>query len=317
MAFRWGPRVFIPTPEVCVRTTVGNAAPVRRLVLLLLLAAAALGAGGCGAREEASAFEERVRAEGRELRERGRELRERVVARVERVLEDLEQAVPEAGPTTRAPSAQGRTERTEVDLFLTRILRSVDAYWTETLTSAGRQEPTVRYAWVPPGEQLRSDCGAVADDRAAFYCPADDTIYVAQVLAAELYQGVARGFPGQAAGYGRAVGDFGVAYIVAHEYAHNLQQELGFFRTGGRGSSTRPFELQADCMAGLWGNSVYREGKLQPGDVEEAMSTALAVGDFDYGNEQHHGTPEERRDAWLTGFRDGDPTVCAQYVPPV
>lgn len=118
-------------------------------------------------------------------------------------------------------------------------------------------------------------------------------------------------------GYGWGVGDFGVAYIVAHEYAHNLQQELGFFRTGGRGRSTRPFELQADCMAGLWGNSVYREGKLQPGDVEEAMSTALAVGDFDYGNEQHHGTPEERRDAWLLGFEGGDPADCARFVPAV
>lgn len=316
--------MLLPTQEVCFRTTTGNAAPVRRVVLLLLLLLAGLGAGGCGAREEASRFEEEVRAEGRELRERGEELRERgrrlrarVVARVERVLDDLEQAVPEAGPRTRAPSAQGRTERTEIDLFLTRILRSVDAYWTETLTSAGRPEPTVRYAWVPPGERLRSGCGAVADDRAAFYCPADDTIYIAQVFAAELYQGVARGFPGQAAGYGRAVGDFGVAYIVAHEYAHNLQQELGFFRTGGRGSSTRPFELQADCMAGLWGNSVYRAGKLQPGDVEEAMNTALAVGDFDFGNEQHHGTPAERRDAWLAGFRGGDPEACARFVPAV
>lgn len=285
-----------------------------RRLLLLACVLAALGGTGCGAREDASRFEQEVRAEARDLRERARALRKRVVARVQRVLDDLEQAVPEAGPRTRSPSAEGRTERTEVDRFLTDVLQSVDAYWTETLTSAGRREPTVRYAWVPPGRRLRSGCGAVADDQAAFYCPADDTIYVAQVLAADLYRGVARGFPGQAAGYGQAVGDFGVAYIVAHEYAHNLQQELGFFRTGGRGSSTRPFELQADCMAGLWGNSVYRAGKLRPGDIEEAMSTALAVGDFDYGNEQHHGTPQERRDAWLLGFR-GDPAACARFVP--
>jgi uncharacterized protein len=68
-------------------------------------------------------------------------------------------------------------------------------------------------------------------------------------------------------------------------------------------------------MAGLWGNSVYREGKLQPGDVEEAMSTATAAGDFDVGNVQHHGTPEERRAAWLDGYRSGDPATCARYVP--
>jgi predicted metalloprotease len=258
-----------------------------------------------------------VRSEARRLRDRARRARARIRARVERILDDLEKSVPRAGPTTRAPSAEGQTERTTIDDFLTTVIKSVDAYWTQTLSASGQPEPNVAYTWVKPGRPVRSACGAVADDRAAFYCPADDTIYVAQVLASQLYQGVAEGFPGQQAGYGRAVGDFGVAYIVAHEYAHNLQQELGFFRTGGRGRSTRPFELQADCMAGLWGNSVYRAGKLQPGDVEEAMDTALAVGDFDYGNEQHHGTPEERRDAWLLGFRRGDPSACARLVTDV
>ena len=72
-----------------------------------------------------------------------------------------------------------------------------------------------------------------------------------------------------------------------------------------------PLELQADCMAGLWGNSVYKEGLLQPGDVEEAISTAQAAGDFEYGNPQHHGTPSQRRAAWLLGYRSGDPARCA------
>ncbi len=68
-------------------------------------------------------------------------------------------------------------------------------------------------------------------------------------------------------------------------------------------------------MAGSWGNSVYAEGRLEPGDVEEAVSTALAVGDFDVSNRNHHGTPEERRQAWLTGFESGDPSVCSRYAP--
>ena len=76
----------------------------------------------------------------------------------------------------------------------------------------------------------------------------------------------------------------------------------------------RPFELQADCFAGTWGNSVYRQGLLEPGDVEEATNAALAVGDFDVGNAQHHGTPEERREALLLGFESGDPSVCSRYV---
>ena len=92
---------------------------------------------------------------------------------------------------------------------------------------------------------MLTGCGEPADDRAAFYCPADDTIYVAQRFAADLYAGVVRGLPGESAGIGRAAGDFAVAYVLAHEYAHNLQQELGVFdnrvtRVGASRSSCRP-----------------------------------------------------------------------------
>jgi len=68
-------------------------------------------------------------------------------------------------------------------------------------------------------------------------------------------------------------------------------------------------------MAGSWAYSVYAEDDLQPGDLDEATNAALAVGDFDVGNAQHHGTPTERRDAVLAGFRNGDPSVCQRYVP--
>jgi predicted metalloprotease len=126
--------------------------------------------------------------------------------------------------------------------------------------------------------------------------------------------GGVRGLPGERAGYGRAAGDFGVPYVVAHEYGHNLQHELGLF-TVGAANSTKPFELQADCMAGAWGNSVYEQGLLEPGDIEEAVNTALAVGDFDVSAKNHHGTPQERRAAWLAGFRGGDASICRRYVP--
>ena len=78
--------------------------------------------------------------------------------------------------------------------------------------------------------------------------------------------------------------------------------------------TARPFELQADCLAGTWANSVYEQGLLEPGDLEEATNAALAVGDFDVGNEQHHGTPQERRDALLSGFRSGEPATCEQFL---
>ena len=275
---------------------------MRRLVLLVL--ALALLAGGCG--------EEDLRARGGELRERARDARERAEARadklVERVraaLEDLERAVPEATRETQAPSRQGN----ELESYMTRVLEDVDRYWTRTLRTAGVEEPRVRFLWIPPGRAARSGCGATADDEAAFYCPTDDTIYVGEVLADDILRGVGGRFPGERAGQGRAIGDFGLAYVIAHEYAHNVQNELGLMRVDPR-YGVEPLELQADCMAGLWGNSVYRAGKLKPGDVEEAISTVLAAGDFDTANPQHHGTPDERRAAWLLGYRSGDPSRC-------
>jgi uncharacterized protein len=288
--------------------------PPRRLLAAVLLLVCLAGGWGCGDDDlarEARERAERVREEARELRRRAERTRERVAQRVREVLEDLRQAVPRATRRTRPPS---RTDVSTVAAYMTEVIRDVDVYWTRTLTANGLEEPRVGYVWVPPGRRTGTACGIVADDRAAFYCTRDDTIFVAEQLAQDLWDGIAKGFPGQAAGYGHAVGDFGVAYIIAHEYAHNVQHELGFYSLSPQLGS-KPFELQADCMAGLWANSVYRAGRLKPGDVEEAVGTALAVGDFDYGTANHHGTPEERRDAWLLGYRTGEPSRCRQYVP--
>jgi predicted metalloprotease len=267
---------------------------VRRL-LILLLAAVAL--GGCGEEDV-----DRIRADARErvqqVRARAEKLRDRVQARVKEVLEEIDKAVPSAPPDAQGPRARGRTEASEIEGFLTDVIENVDRYWTRTLAASDLPEPRVSYVWIDPGDRVRTACETVADDGAAFYCPADDTIYFAQRLAAQFYD---------------AVGDFGVAYVVAHEYAHNVQMELGRLRTDGR-TSSKPFELQADCMAGLWGNSALGDGSFREADVEEAIRTAYAVGDFDYGDPNHHGTPDERRGAWLTGFESGDPNDCAQFV---
>ena len=284
---------------------------LRRIAVALLSVLALGGLAACGG-EDAESIRDDLEARADEVRERARAARERLTERIRQALEDLEQAVPRATPATQAPESAGRTEQNEIERFLTDVIQSVDRYWTRTLTAAGRDEPRVAYVWVPPGNAVRSACGATAGDDAAFYCPTDDTIYFSQQLAADLWRGIADQFPGERAGYGNAVGDFGVAYVVAHEYAHNVQQELGIF-TLNPNVSAEPFELQADCMAGLWGNSVFRRGLIDESDVQEALNTALAVGDFDVSSRNHHGTPEERRTAWLTGFESGDPSVCSRY----
>lgn len=292
---------------------------MRRLALLLL-ALCALLAAGCGEGDVEQARDrveervrERVREQVAEVRREYEERRERYGRRFREVLAQFEQVLPEARRTSPTVRSRGRNEPQTIDAFLTDVLGSVDRYWTRTNAAADLPQPVVAYRWVPPGRVESTACGAPAGPDAAFYCPGDDTIYVSQSFAADLYAGVVRGLPGERAGYGRAAGDFAVAYVVAHEYAHNLQQELGVF-DNVVGPSARPFELQADCLAGTWSNSVYEQGLLEPGDLGEATDAALAVGDFDVGNSQHHGTPEQRRDALLTGFRSGDPSMCAQFL---
>jgi uncharacterized protein len=281
----------------------------RIVVLLLMLTALA----GCGAEERAERLADDAE---RELREQGDRLRaevRRVRDRIEELIGRLEQAVPRADRTSPVVQVEGPDGPQPIDAFLTGVLENVDAYWTRTFAANDLPEPRVGYVWVPPGRVSLTGCGAQADDLAAFYCPRDDTIYIAQRFAGALYEGALRGLPGESSG-GRAVGDFGVAYIVAHEYAHNLQHELGLFSIA-RANSSKPFELQADCLAGAWGSSVFAAGRLQPSDIEEAVGTALAVGDFDVSSANHHGTPEERRAAWLDGFESADPSTCARYVP--
>lgn len=208
-----------------------------------------------------------------------------------------------AAPATITPSA--------IAPFLDNVLASVDTYWRETDAAAGRPAPSVHHVWVVPGGRIDTACGVQAADDAAFYCPADDTIYVGQAFARALYNGVVAALPGQQAGFGRAAGDFAVSYVIAHEYGHNVQQESGVLAGHTR---ALPTELNADCLAGTWARWDDAQGKLDSGDIQEALDAALAVGDFDLLSPQHHGTPQERRDALLTGLRSGSPSACDRYL---
>jgi predicted metalloprotease len=248
----------------------------------------------------------------------------------QRSLERLERRVPAAGRTTKPPvllESPAGEEPGDVAAdpgprgirlvnvytiadFLTAIIEDVDRYWTRTFTASGLAEPFVTYNWLLPGETVQMGCIQdgeydVTNDDTAAYCPADDTIYVSQKFAGDLWEGLLRGRP-----QGVTIGDFGVAYVVAHEYAHNVQQELGTFQLD---LATKQTELQADCLAGTWGNSAYRAGILEPGDPEEGINTAYILGDFDFLSPAHHGTPDERVEAWLLGYDTGEPAECSVY----
>ena len=205
-----------------------------------------------------------------------------------------------------------------MEQFLTAVTKDVDATGRRRSQDSGLPEPRVSYQWIPAGQTAASACGdedGALGDSAAAYCPGDDTIYISQKFATDIYDGALdQALPGSSQGYGRTVGDFSVAYIVAHEYGHQVQDELGLFQTYGGQLPTMAFELQADCYAGTWANSAYQENRLEDGDVQEALDAALAVGDFDAGNPGHHGTPEQREEAWTSGFETGDPSSCSAYL---
>lgn len=209
------------------------------------------------------------------------------------------------------------------DQFLTYIIKDVDKYWSGVWRTANLTEPQVTYDWLAPGETVAMACtdGAtgqmVAGDSTAAYCPADDTIRVSEVVAQSVWDGQLKANTDPETGH--QAGDFSVAYVVAHEYAHNLQAELGLIPSAahpnGGGYPVYKTELHADCWAGVWANSAYYEGLLEAGDVEEAFRTTADVGDYDFTDAGgHHGTPAQRVKAFMDGYNSGVPRNCDPYL---
>jgi uncharacterized protein len=193
--------------------------------------------------------------------------------------------------------------------FLTLALNRVDAYWTKVFANSGIAAPTVMYNWLKPGGSAQPKCtGGMTNDSTAAYCSADDTIYISQQMATNLWKGflgnkTAKVYPGA----------FGLAFVVAHEYGHNVQAELGI---GVTKTTVSQLELQADCLAGNWANSEYYAGVLDAGDVQRALALADLVGDYDFTDRNHHGTPAERTAAWKVGYNSGQPDRCRSTYSP-
>jgi predicted metalloprotease len=110
---------------------------------------------------------------------------------------------------------------------------------------------------------------------------------------------------------GRVTGDFSVAYALAHEYAHNLQAEAGLFQR----YPVYKTELHADCLAGIWANSAYFRDILDANDLDELAAIIERIGDYlSEDDPRHHGTPQQRYDAFMTGYNRGDPAACDSWL---
>jgi predicted metalloprotease len=163
---------------------------------------------------------------------------------------------------------------TETDRFVAKVLRTTERSW-ETIFTNEIGQPYQPPRLVLFTGNVQSACGAAQSAMGPFYCPADSRVYLDQSFFDEL----SRRFG--------APGDFAAAYVIAHEIGHHVQNLLGVSGQAQaaqqRSSKTRAnaisvqVELQADCLAGVWAKD--NAGRLEPGDVDEAMRAAAAIGD--------------------------------------
>jgi predicted metalloprotease len=206
-----------------------------------------------------------------------------------------------AGPAAAAPSRAATMEE-----YLQDQLLDVHEYWTRFQAAVGGPTPYVYYDFPTSGEVVSGACGA-SNDNTMQYCPGDDQITFSQDLAVRLWNGQFK--VNHDNHEGKVAGDFGVALMVAHEYAHNVQREVGLI-------PDQPIykvintELHADCWAGVWMNDSFYAGELEGTDVEEAVATMERLGDYEYTDPTTHGTPEQRASAFLYGYNAGVPSAC-------
>ncbi len=164
--------------------------------------------------------------------------------------------------------------------------------------------------------ECTADGSGLSGDVTAQYCPLEDRIVISQAFADLIRIGEveANDDPNDL----HPTGNFSVAYVVAHEYAHNLQAELrlGGDSSGGfRRRHMHHEELHADCWAGVWARSAFDRRLLDPGDIEEATQTTMDFGDYEVWARDHHGTPGERSRAFLAGYSRGTAAACDLYLP--
>jgi predicted metalloprotease len=123
---------------------------------------------------------------------------------------------------------------------------------------------------------VRSGCGIGETAMGPFYCPVDQKVYIDLGF----YRALRDRFG--------APGDFAQAYVIAHEIGHHVQHQLGITDQVRATQQSRPgqanalsvrLELQADCLAGIWGHSTQERNLLEQGDVEEGLGAAAAIGD--------------------------------------
>ncbi len=218
-------------------------------------------------------------------------------------------------PTNNQPQSnvpyESTAEEQELAEFVSVVLADTEDIWTEVLGEEGVKyvEPTL----VLFSGSVESACGVAGSSTGPFYCSADQTLYIDLSFYNELKSRF------------KAPGDFAMAYVVAHEVGHHVQNLLGVIdqvhELQGKISKEEynqysvRLELQADYLAGVWAHHAQGRGYLEEGDLEEALNAASAIGDDRIQKQAQgyvvpesftHGTSEQRKRWLYKGFQTGN-----------
>ncbi len=197
--------------------------------------------------------------------------------------------------------------------FVSVVLADTEEVWAEIFANSGQTYRVPKLVLFR--DQVESACGSASAASGPFYCPGDEKVYIDLSFCDELKNRFG------------APGDFAIAYVIAHEVGHHVQKQLGVLgdvqekrqqlsETEGN-KLTVKLELQADFYAGIWAYHAQQKFNiLEPGDIEEALGAASAVGDDHLQMQTQgrvvpdaftHGTSAQRMKWFKKGWDTGDP----------
>lgn len=231
---------------------------------------------------------------------------------------DILQLAPNTG--TAPGQASFSAQEQQLAEFVSVVLADTEETWQRIFAESGSryEEPVL----VLFSQRVASACGSASSAVGPFYCPTDRKVYLDLNFFRDLDRQLG------------APGDFAQAYVIAHEVGHHVQTLLGIsqqVRAAGQGKpasvanalSVRQ-ELQADCFAGVWGHAAQRfRQMLEPGDLEEALQAASAIGDDRLQQRSGgdvvpdsftHGSSAQRVAWFRRGFENGDMQQCDTFA---
>lgn len=234
---------------------------------------------------------------------------------LERILGQAAQQQAGTSQTTQPDEFKGADK---YETFTSKVLGSNNDTWSGIFSALGRQYASPKLVLFR--QLTQSGCGVASTSVGPHYCPEDQTIYLDETFFDELQKR-----------FGGSSGDVAQAYVIAHEAGHHVQNQLGDMARIMDAQQTDPenankyseaLELQADCYAGIWMNSLSSEGILHDGEIEQALSAAAAVGDDHIQRSTTgsvnpetwtHGSSEQRVKWFKDGYTSGKVESCKTF----